>query len=63
MQWIDNPNVMVRFPEEHLDDMNNRLTSFARSFVEYDLEVSDQAQQKGIIDKKKPEIKKDSIYI
>ncbi len=63
MQWIDNPNVMVRFPEKDLSQMNKRLTDFTRSFIEFDLEISEQGMQKGLKDKKKPERKGESIYV
>jgi len=48
MQWINNPDVMTRFTEEELSEMNKRIAEFTRAFIEYDLEITKKGAEKGL---------------
>jgi len=48
MQWVNNPDVMTRFTEEELSEINKRMTEFTRAFIEYDLEVTKKGAEKGL---------------
>ena len=67
MQWVNNPDIMTRFTKEELEEMNKKLSSFTRSFVQYDLEVTKLGSQKGLRAKKKTKKKKEeraeSFYV
>jgi hypothetical protein len=44
--------------------MNNTIAKFARSFIEYDLEVTEQGTKKGLkATKKKPKSKAEPEYV
>ena len=58
-QWVNNPDIMTRFTQEDLDRMNTRLSDFARSFIEYDLEATGQGAQRGLKATKKVKKKKE----
>ena len=56
MQWFNNADVMATFPREELEKINKKLSEFARSFIEYDLEVTKLGESLGVtssIDEKK----------
>ena len=53
MQWVNNPDIMTRFTQEDLTEMNKRLSEFIRSFIEYDLEATNLGAQRGLKVKKK----------
>jgi len=48
MQWVNNPDVMTRFTEEELSEMNKRITEFTKAFIEYDLEITKKGEEKGL---------------
>ena len=48
MQWINNPDIMTKFSQEELDEMNKTITEYVKSFIEYDVKISKQGIQKGI---------------
>ena len=48
MQWVNNPEIMNRFTEEDLKEMNKRLLEFTRSFIEYDIEVTKKGEERGL---------------
>ena len=48
MQWVNNPDVMARFTEEELEEMDKKLTEFTRSFIEYDMKVTKKGEEKGL---------------
>jgi len=48
MQWVNNPDVMTRFTEEELSEINKRITEFTRAFIEYDLEITKKGTEKGL---------------
>jgi hypothetical protein len=66
MQWVSNPDIMTQFAKEELDEMNQKLTEFTRSFIEYDLEVTKKGEEKGLGAKRRAERKRrevEEIYI
>ena len=64
LQWVKNPEIMVKFTEEELEEMNSTIAKFARSFIEYDLEVTEQGTKKGLkATKKKPKAKAEPEYV
>jgi len=38
---------MIKFSLEELKEMNKKLSEFALSFIEYDIEVTESGAQKG----------------
>lgn len=67
MQWVNNPDIMTRFTQEDLKKMNKKLSSFTRSFIEYDLEATRLGAQKGLKArktlKKKKEERPETFYV
>ena len=45
--WVNNPDTMIKFSLEELKEMNKKLSEFALSFIEYDIEVTESGAQKG----------------
>jgi len=48
VQWVNNPDIIAQFTKEELDGMNEKLTEFTRSFIEYDLEITNKGVEKGL---------------
>ncbi len=48
MQWVNNPEIMTKFTQKDLEGMSKKLSEFTRSFIEYDLEVSNLGADKGL---------------
>jgi hypothetical protein len=48
MQWVNNPDIMTRFTEEELGEMDKRIAEFARAFIEYDLKITEKGAEKGL---------------
>ena len=48
MQWINNPDIMTRFTQEELSEMNKKIAEFTRAFIEYDLEITKKGAEKGL---------------
>jgi len=46
MRWINNPDVMAKFDQEELNEMNKTITDFVKSFIEYDIKITKQGIQK-----------------
>lgn len=53
LQWVKNPEIMVKFTQEELEEINSNISKFVRSFIEYDLKVTKQGAKKGLKAKKK----------
>ncbi len=53
LQWVKNPEIMVKFSKEELEEINCNIAKFVRSFIEYDLKVTRQGAKKGLKAKKK----------
>lgn len=47
-QWVSNPDVMTRFTREELEEMDRKLADFARSFIEYDMQITKKGEEKGL---------------
>lgn len=54
MQWVNNPEIMTKFSQRELEEMNKTLGGFVRSFIEYDIKITNQGIKKGLIVKRKP---------
>ncbi len=68
MQWVNTPDIMTRFSQEDLEKMSKKLSTFTRSFIEYDLEATKLGAQKGlkarkIVKKKKKEERPETFYV
>ena len=64
MGWVNNPDIMTRFTQEDLEEMNKKLSELSRSFIEYDLKVTEQGTKKGLkAKKKKPKEKAEPHYV
>ena len=48
MQWINNPDIMTKFTEEELSEMNKKIAEFTRAFIEYDVEITKKGAEKGL---------------
>jgi hypothetical protein len=59
MQWVNSPEIMARFTQEDLENMNKKLSEFTRVFVEYDLEETKLAARRGLKVANKAEKKKE----
>lgn len=47
-QWVNNPDIMVKFTHKDLEKMNTRLSELTRSFIQYDIEATKIGSQKGL---------------
>jgi hypothetical protein len=52
LTWVNNPDIMVSFQLEDLEDMNKKLTKYIEEFLNYDIEITDKATDKNIAVKK-----------
>jgi len=59
MHWVNNPDMMTRFRQEDLEKMDKKLSEFARSFIQYDLEATKLGAQRGLKARKKAKKKKE----
>ncbi len=57
--WVNNPEIMTKFSKEEIENMNKKLSEFARSFIEYDVEATELGAQKGLRGIKKVKRKKE----
>ena len=48
MQWVNNPDIMTRFTNEELSEINKKMTEFTKSFIEYDIEITKKGEEKGL---------------
>ena len=66
-QWVNNPDIISIFTKEDLEQMTKKLTDFTRSFVKYDLEMTNLGINKGLkapkVVKKKKEDRNDRFYV
>lgn len=58
MQWVGNPDIMVKFTQEELEEISSNISKFVHSFIEYDIEVTKLGAKKGLVAKKKKEKEK-----
>jgi hypothetical protein len=57
-QWVANPDIMTIFSQEDLEKMTKTLSEFTRSFMEYDLKMTNLGVKKGLKSPKKVAEKK-----
>jgi hypothetical protein len=67
-QWVNSPDIMTIFSQNDLEDMTKKLSEFTRSFIEYDLEITNLGVKKGLksskrIIKKKDNKRTDRFYV
>jgi hypothetical protein len=48
MQWVNSPEVMSQFTRDELQEMSDRIMDMVTSFIEYDMNVTNQGVQKGL---------------
>ena len=58
-QWVNSPDIMVKFTKQDLENMNQRMTDFALSFIEYDIEMTQLGVKKGLKAEKKVKKKRE----
>jgi hypothetical protein len=63
LQWVKNPEIMVKFTQEELEEINKNISKFVQSFIEYDLKVTKQGTKKGLKAKKKRKEKAEPQYV
>ena len=47
MQWINSPRIMTQFTPEELKKMNSTIMDFVKSFIEYDIKMTEQGIKKS----------------
>jgi hypothetical protein len=47
-QWMNNPDIVSKFNQDELREMNKTLSDFVKSFIEYDIRITNEGIQKGI---------------
>ena len=52
LNWVNNPDIMVSFKHEELEEINKRLAGFIEEFVKYDMEVTEKGTSKSVAAKK-----------
>ena len=57
MQWISNPDTMTVFSKEELEEMNKTIMGIVKSFIEYDIKMTNEGFQKGIKERRSTERK------
>jgi hypothetical protein len=50
--WISNPSIMANFSKKELEEMDDKLFTFAESFIEFDIEITKKGLEKGLKGKK-----------
>lgn len=45
IEWINNPNIMVKFSREDLQGISKNLAELTQPFIEYDCEITSNAQE------------------
>jgi len=48
MRWINSPRIMTQFTQEELKKMNSAIMDFVKSFIEYDIKMTEQGISKGL---------------
>jgi len=50
--WVNNPDIMVSFKHEELDEMNRKLMKFVEEFIKYDIEVTKKGADRNLASQK-----------
>ncbi len=53
LQWVKDPEIMVKFSKEELEEINSNIAKFVQSFVEYDLKGTKHGAKKSLKAKKR----------
>jgi len=48
MQWINNPGITAKFNQKELEEMNQTIIEFVKSFIDYDIKITKMGIQKGL---------------
>jgi len=48
LNWVNNPDIMVTFSQDELEEMNKKLTEFITEFIKYDIEVTKKGASKSM---------------
>jgi len=59
LMWVNNPDVMAEFSLEELKEINETLTKFIGSFVEYDIETT---EKRTSLPKRRKKPKREEFY-
>ncbi|RJS76405.1 DUF2153 domain-containing protein [Candidatus Bathyarchaeota archaeon] len=49
LNWVNNPDIMVSFKREELEEMNKKLIGFIEEFIKYDIEVTEKGANKSVV--------------
>ena len=63
IQWANNPNIMARFTQEDLEKIAEKLSTFTRTFIEYDIETTKLGAKKGLKPRKEVEKKRGEQFL
>ncbi len=63
MQWINNPEVCSEFNQVELEDIDKNLTTLVKSFLEYDIRISNEGFQKNVEKKTEESTNRRSLYV
>jgi hypothetical protein len=63
VKWINNPNVMAKFSEDELENMENNLSKIAETFIKFDIKTTELGQEKGIKKRRAAETKRTRFVI
>ena len=53
MQWVNNPDIIAKFNQEELVEIDKVLANFVKSFIEYDIKLTTEGLQKGLVIKQR----------
>jgi len=45
IEWINNPNIMVKFSREDLQEISKNLAELTQPFIEYDCKITSSTQE------------------
>jgi len=48
LNWVNNPDIMVAFSQDELEEMNKKLIEFITEFIKYDIEVTKKGANKSM---------------
>lgn len=47
LNWVNNPDIMVSFKPDELEEMNKNLVGLIQNFIKYDIEVTEKGTEKS----------------
>jgi hypothetical protein len=63
LQYVNNPEIMGKFNQGELSEINGFLSKFAKDFIEYDIKVTKNGMAKGLSEIKQREQDQQSFYV